>query len=215
MDWRARWLQFRQKVDARGRGERALVAALLLLVAGWFYLANLHDPLIMRLDQSQRQLSTLESRIAAVQARIAAAQMARDHDPAAPLRQRLERVRTEQNQIDAEIVALTGSLVSPEAMTDLLTAVLAQQPGLQLRRLENRPPEALRSGSELAQVYRHGLLIEFEGDFLNALRYLLLLENLPQRFFWDSLQLRQLQWPRATITLELHTLSAQEGFIGA
>jgi MSHA biogenesis protein MshJ len=214
MDLRAQWLKSGQAFDARKRLDRGVIALILLLVLAWAYLVLLHDPLNVRLETAQRQLSATELRMMAVQARVDAATLAQQRDPAEPLRQRLRRVQTEQAQVDAEIAALTGSLVSPEAMTQLLTSVLAQQPGLALLRAENRAPQALRGSEGASQVYRHGLLLEFEGDYLNVLQYLRHLEQLPQRFFWDSLEYQQSDWPRGRVRLELHTLSAQEGFVG-
>ena len=115
-------------------------------------------------------------------------------------------------------------------MTQMLTSVLDSQEGLTLIKVENRPPEALTdalttvsSVGEAAQgavqsigfqVFRHGLILEFQGDYFSTLRYLMFLEAMDESFFWDSFEFEQTEWPEARVRLELHTLSSEEGFVG-
>ncbi|MCP5329436.1 MAG: hypothetical protein H7A07_00635 [Pseudomonadales bacterium] len=119
-------------------------------------------------------------------------------------------------------------------MTQMLISVLDSQEGLTLIRVENRTPEALSNqggqvpaeaqteevlaqGNRLTtgfQVFRHALVLEFQGDFFSTLRYLRFLETMEQSFFWDSIEYEQALWPEARVILELHTLSSEEGFIG-
>ena len=64
------------------------------------------------------------------------------------------------------------------------------------------------------QVYQHGIALEFRGDYFSTLRYLRLLEQLSDSFYWDSITFTQGDWPSATVRLQLHTLSTEEGFLG-
>jgi MSHA biogenesis protein MshJ len=57
-------------------------------------------------------------------------------------------------------------------------------------------------------------VIEFQGDFFSTLKYLRFLEEISGSFFWDSVSFKKVAWPEALVTLEIHTLSASEGFIG-
>jgi MSHA biogenesis protein MshJ len=136
----------------------------------------------------------------------------------------------EQNSVQGDIESLAGNLVSPNGMTQMLTGVLDSQEGLTLVKVENVAPVALTNGLEVAraaasdggdslrsigfQVFRHGLILEFQGDYFSTLRYLLYLEGMEQSFFWDSFEFEQTVWPEAKVRLELHTLSSEEGFIG-
>ena len=69
-------------------------------------------------------------------------------------------------------------------------------------------------GDVAGQVFEHGLVLEFQGDFFNTLKYLRFLEEISGSFFWDSVNFKQVSWPQAVVTLEIHTLSANSGFIG-
>lgn len=57
--------------------------------------------------------------------------------------------------------------------------------------------------------YKHRFLLEFQGDYLSALNYLRALEALPWRLYWDSVTIESAGYPRAHITLKVHTISLQ------
>jgi MSHA biogenesis protein MshJ len=157
-------------------------------------------------------------------------------DPNRFANNRLVVIGREQNQLDGQIAALAGDLVTPNQMTEILTTVLERQSGLELVYFRNEPAAPLRTGvsnagelltetgtlnfddvveDEVAgQVFEHGLVIEFQGDFFSTLTYLRFLEEITGSFFWDSISFSQLDWPNALVSLEIHTLSTDQGFIG-
>jgi MSHA biogenesis protein MshJ len=47
-----------------------------------------------------------------------------------------------------------------------------------------------------------------------TLRYLRTVEDLPRRLFWEGLEYRVQEYPRAIITLKLYSLSGQEEWLG-
>jgi len=200
----------------RGTAEKLLLAVLLigvlLFVFDTFYFAGAsaeRESLQQRIDTSQVLLSTLEQR----------ERIAREtaiQDPNEAIRIRIERAMAEQAALDSDIEALTGNLVTPQSMTRVLTSILESQQGLDLLRVENRAPQPLRVMTDSAgsTVFRHTLMLEMEGDYLSLVSYLLRLENFPEHFFWAQLTFLQTTWPKARVSLELHTLSTAEGFVG-
>ncbi len=228
MNPRLQWQRLAAAFDKRSQAEKAIIAVLVLAVIGWLYLMLAYDPMRAAIADARRQVDTLEARISSVRSRAEAARQASAENPNENARQRLQRLREQQQTVDRRIESMAGNLVSPGAMTGLLTSVLENLPGLDLVRVENRSPEPLRdlqeaatgdgedsaSGITLQQIYRHGLVLEFEGDFFATLRYLRFLEQRSGNFFWDSLELEQTEWPEARVTLEIHTLSTDEGFVG-
>jgi MSHA biogenesis protein MshJ len=217
MTMRAQLNQAARTFNNRGTAEKLVLAVLLigvlLFVFDTFYYSGAaaeRESLQRRIDSSQLLLGTLEQR---EQTALATAIQA----PNEAIRIRIERAMAEQAALDSDIEALTGNLVTPQSMTRVLTSILESQQGLDLLRVENRAPQALRvmtGDSSGSTVFRHTLLLEMEGDFLSLIGYLLRLENFPEHFFWDQLTFRQTTWPRARISLELHTLSTAEGFVG-
>ena len=73
---------------------------------------------------------------------------------------------------------------------------------------------AAAAGDDRPMLYRHGLVLELEGSYLDCLAYLAEVERLPWHIFWGSLELETEQHPRNRITLELYTLSLEEEWIG-
>lgn len=215
----------------RPQAEKVILAVLGLGSALYFYGVLYYEPVREQAASLERQLATVQARMLEQSTRATELQQSGVEDPDAFIRERLAELVAEQDNIQSGIQSLAGNLVSPNGMTQMLTSVLDSQEGLTLIRVENRPPEALTNpvtavtegegdvqGAPLRsigfQVYRHGLILEFQGDYFSTLRYLLFLEEMDESFFWDRFEFEQTLWPQARVILELHTLSSEEGFIG-
>ena len=70
------------------------------------------------------------------------------------------------------------------------------------------------TAENLDNAYRHGLRIEFQGDYLTTLNYLRRLENLKWGFFWDNFEFKVNDYPDSTVAIEIFTLSLQQEWIG-
>ena len=203
--------------ESRSLAERLLISVLIVVALVWgfysFYLTGVND----EREALARQITTTQTRIVTMQQREQQARIAGEEDPNQAVRVRIERAIAEQGRLDGNIEELAGNLVTPNSMTRLLTSMLSAQAGLKLARVENLAPETARavgSDNTAAPVYKHRLIIELEGDYLSLIAYLVRLENFPERFFWDRLTFIQTEWPVARISLQLHTLSTAEGFVG-
>lgn len=64
------------------------------------------------------------------------------------------------------------------------------------------------------QVFKHAVELEFQGDYRSTLRYLKNLENLPWRFYWDGVSYEVIKYPKASITINIYTLSLDKGWMG-
>jgi MSHA biogenesis protein MshJ len=138
-------------------------------------------------------------------------------DPNRPLRARQQELIARLTEVDQAIRARAGDFIQPERMGRLLEELLAAQSGLRLLRLETLKPEPIRLGDDagsVAPVYRHGLLLEFSGDYAATLRFLNSVEAMSWRFFWDRLEYEVVSHPEAKIVLRIHTLSTREAAIG-
>lgn len=210
--------KLREAFDARPQSEKAILAVLFAVVVGWGYLTFVHDPLRLELTVLEQRISSAQSEIVNLQLRQQRAEASSQDDPNRAARERLEELIVEGEAARAQLEALTGSVVTPIAMNRLLTDVLDMHPGLRLSKVENLPPEQIAGNSAAAgtaqSVYSHGLVLEFEGSYLSTLSYLLYLESLSENFYWDALSIVPTEWPAAHVKLELHTLSAEETFVG-
>jgi len=65
-----------------------------------------------------------------------------------------------------------------------------------------------------SSIYKHGMRVEFEGNFNGTVAYLQALESMPWRFYWDNVEYEVLQFPLARVVITVHTLSLDEDWIG-
>ena len=119
------------------------------------------------------------------------------------------------------------SMIPPGEVTKMLEALLAKESGLELQRIVSLMPRNAvgrtraskldaASNSEIQgpEFYRHGFRLELEGGYLATLQYLEAIEDLSWDLSWDRMVYEVKEYPRAAITIELHTLSEEKGWIG-
>lgn len=148
-----------------------------------------------------------------------------DREAASPEAREIEALQAEVNALDERLRAATEGLMPPQRMTHALKELLASESGLQLTSLQSKPPQRQQQPDESADgeerataepaLYRHGFSLRFEGDYLATLRYLRALETLPWRVYCERLQFQSEAYPRASIILDMYTLSLSEDWIGA
>jgi MSHA biogenesis protein MshJ len=209
--------ELRDRYEARPRSEKGIMLAVSLMVIFWLYVVGVSDPLAASITALDQQILTAQVEVAALKARQQEARRASENDPNLFVRERLEELVVAEATARQQLEDINGSVISATTMNRLLSEVLGTHDGLRLVRLENRPAERL-VGNELSEtaqlMYRHGLVLEFEGDYLSLLKYLVYLEGLSENFFWESLSITPGDWPKSAIRMELSALSPEESFVG-
>ena len=76
----------------------------------------------------------------------------------------------------------------------------------------NAPAASLPA--DLPALYRHRVVLRFEGDYAATLAYLRAVEAQPLRVRLDDLEVDATRWPVLSITLQVETLGLGEGWIG-
>jgi len=158
-------------------------------------------------------------------------------DPDAKNLAKLKALRSKIIDVQAELESSTDNLVSPKEMPKVLETVLHKTVGLTLLSLRSLGVTPLvakeetnattksnddnKAGNEtkltadnIDNAYRHGLRIEFKGDYFTTLNYLKNLEELEWGFYWDNFKLSVNEYPDATASIEIFTLSLQQEWIG-
>ena len=67
------------------------------------------------------------------------------------------------------------------------------------------------AGSPL--VYKHGVELVVKGSYADLTQYLMRLEGLPWQMFWGKAELKVEEYPKATLTLTLFTLSLDKTWL--
>lgn len=216
-------------LEARAPRERwlvlAMVAAAIVVLADTLAV----NPLRNETQTARRAAQSLEQQVAALTDRLQALSARLAEDPNQALRAQVNALRQQHGQVDEQLQVLMVGLIQPIQMTEALRDMLAREKGLELVRLENRGTEAVQltaaaaggeakpgaEGQAPARLFRHTMVLEVQGGYLDILRYLKRLEALDWTFYWEGLELNVVQYPKAQVRLTLYTLSVKEGWVGA
>ena len=220
----------------RWLNEQPLRQRALLMLAIGAVCFTLWDAVLMRSsasreEQAESDTKTLEKQVKALELQAEAMLKALASDPNLERRKRKAELERELADLDAGFHERTADLIPPAEMVRVLKELLGPESNLQLVRLESEaasqllaPDEEQGSGSASEgsvdmgsgpiRLFRHGLVLEMTGDYLSVLRYVQAIEQLPWKFFWDSMRYEVQTWPLGKITLRLLSLSSEEGWIG-
>ncbi len=215
-------LKLQTKIDEMSLRERVLLflSLIAVLLVIWSKLAL--DPVSAQRKQLLATMSATQNEIASLEKQTTAILQRSRHDPDEENRAMLAQYRKQVEQLEQQISSAIRGLIKPQEMARALEQVLDRKTGLNMvavrslgtRRLVETDPADADAVTEVAGVYRHGLQLEFEGSYLDALRYMHALQNLEWSFYWDSVDIVMDDYPRARIVITVHTLSLDEGWIG-
>jgi MSHA biogenesis protein MshJ len=107
-------------------------------------------------------------------------------------------------------------LVPAQQMPMVIEKMLAESARLKLLELTSIAPKSLFAGdSEYADLplYQNGVRFVFEGRYVEILSYLEVIEGFPWQLYWRSFDYQVIEYPNATITIELFTLSTTPTFM--
>lgn len=221
------WQNLATKYDALTLRERGIVA-LLIVVA---LLVLWSEVFVSALDRDQvivnQNINSMHSQISSIKQQADAVVHAATVDPDKADQVKLARLQKKLNELDATLKEKLHGLISPTDMVKALEAVLVQQTGLRLLKVQSIKAEPLFAvqedeapGSQPTKpeakvgIYKHGLQIEFSGSYLNTLQYLKALEALPWDFYWDGLTLDVEKYPKSKVVIKVHTISLDKDWIG-
>jgi MSHA biogenesis protein MshJ len=63
------------------------------------------------------------------------------------------------------------------------------------------------------EIFKHGVKITVRGSYLDVLRYLTALENMPTQMFWGEMTFKVESYPDAVVSLTLFTLSLDKTWL--
>lgn len=218
-----------EKIDNLTIRERAAILAGVLAVFYTLWSVFLMQPLENQQKIIKAELQQKQATQVGLNAQVQKIIEDNSKDPNIELENRLQVLKKELNEINANIQVSTAHLVSPKNMAKILETVLFKIGSLSLVSAKGLGANALiEQGKEekaqtndadkvqtedMSNAYRHGLRIEFVGDFMSTLRYLRELEALDWKFFWDSLELNVEEYPKSRVSIEVFTLSLDKNWI--
>ncbi len=214
-----RWSQLLERIDALELRERALLFITVLFGFGMLWQQLLLGPMEMeqkqmlaRIDKLHQEVDTLDREHQAIIARA-------NLDPDAENRTLLARYQGRDAELEGRILESVAGLIEPRQMARVVEQVLEGRRNLTLVSARSLPATPLlelpeEESVEGEGIFRHGLRLRLEGDYLAALDYLRALEALPWALKWDAVEVEMQQYPRALITITVYTLSLEEDWLG-
>ncbi len=146
----------------------------------------------------------------------------------------LEKAQLENAQLKRQMVVLKavldGMQVSTPPIGDLVKGVLKDYPRVTLVSLKTLPVTTLIAGPQVNQVnqtnqvnpgaraspganektiFKHGVDVEIQGNYLDLLAYLKNLEASSKNVFWSDVKLLSQKYPDASLRLTIFILSDQ------
>ena len=217
----ALWRAMSGRFDGLAMRERVFVAVAVLAVLAFLIHTWWLGPQLARRDASARQLSQQRSELEALSQQLVALE-SQAGDPDGALKARLRDLMSRAGETDSRLKEVERSLVAPSAMPKLLQDLIAARKGLRLLALRSLPvthlsepaaraPQATKGEGEKFDsplgIFKHGVEISLQGEYLDLLAYLADIERLPQRLYWSTASLRTDDYPRSTLTVTVYTMS--------
>jgi MSHA biogenesis protein MshJ len=230
------WQQTVLKIDALTLRERVIIFAMVAILLIVLMNAMLIDPQFAKQKRLLLQVQAEQEKIGLIQAEIRQA-LAAQSDPDASGRERLKTLRYEAGQMQTALLDMQKGLVSPDKMTVLLEDIMRRDGKLRMLSLKTLPVSTLaasisgdgntadktagaaavknkaESASATGAVYTHGVEIVIQGGYLEMLDYITRLENMPWQLFWGKAKLNVEEYPKASLTLTLFTLSLDKKWL--
>jgi MSHA biogenesis protein MshJ len=230
------WQTTAAKIDALTLRERVIIFVMIsVLLITTVNIAFL-DPLFASQKALSAQLSADQDQIARIQTEVRSlVQLQGDPDQAN--RERLKALKQQYAKMQGTLLDMQKGLIPPDKMTTLLENILKQDGRLRLLSLKTMPASGLadpvskpgadktaapaaaspakapEATSASGGVYKHGVEIVVQGGYLDMLNYMTALEAMPWQLFWGNAKLSVEEYPKATLTLTLYTLSLDKKWL--
>ncbi|QQO85233.1 MSHA biogenesis protein MshJ [Shewanella algae] len=205
-----------QAFDGLSQRERIMVAGVSLLLLLFLLYLPLESFWLERQSNLQR-LHAGQSSIKLSQQQLELYRQRLAEDPDTPLKARLGQVNRDIAALDQQLDRQMVDMVPASYMPSLLSALLERVQGIQLTGFKSVAPTPLlvvgKADEQQMNLYSHGIVLEFEGDYFAVLKFVQAVENMPDKLYWKRLDYRVSEYPKASVQLELYTLSINEDFI--
>ncbi|MFJ7566544.1 MSHA biogenesis protein MshJ [Herminiimonas sp. NPDC097707] len=214
--------------------ERAIIFAIAMLILVLLINAALLDPQYAKQSKLSQQIKEQQAQIADIQNQIQQRVKAQANDPDYDIRVRMQALRQRAQQMNDALGDVQKGLVPPDRMAALLESVLKKNDKLLLLSLKTLPVKRLNDAVDTDEkpasdalpisladeesdavkgVFKHTVELKVQGSYMDMMAYMKSLENMPWQLFWGNAELTVDEYPKATLTLTLFTLSLDKKWL--
>jgi MSHA biogenesis protein MshJ len=221
------WEQLARRFDALNPRERVMVfAGGVAIIAGLGFVLVIdgalarHKILAGNAEKHRIDLAQLQKQNAELSRLLT-------QDADAEARKRIDDLRRQLGVHDTELRSVEQGLVPPNRMVKVLEDMLSRDSHVRLVKLRTLPvaslmePAGVPADNTAARppvatkslVYKHGMELTVEGNYLDLLEYQARLEKLPWRMFFARTSVNAVDYPRVLMTITLYTLSLEKAWL--
>ena len=220
------WKQFASLIDERTIRERVLILVTASVVVLMLIQSLLLGPVLAERRRLGQETRNDQAETGKMSVQVQALIRDKAADPDVALKAKLAELGARQAEVQRQIDAQSAELVPPQKMAAVLEKILANNPRLQLIEVKTLPRVSISIEKQAApgeqgrepkaaaadekspnEIYRHGVEVTMRGSYLDLLAYLMQIESLPVRMFWDKLSLSVTVYPSVTMRLVVYTIS--------
>jgi len=202
------------------------------LVAVFFIIFYLFiDAQMINIKKSSQQMIRLQSSNQTLKISVLEMQSALQRDPNEETINKIAQFEAKLAKIDTKLLTLTSDLISPVQMRYALLDLLKLKKGVSLLSFEllgAQPlldkPESSTADDKISSVpetnhsqlnlYRHGIKLKLSGSYFDLRDYLLQLEKLSWKFFWQDFNFKLTEYPQSELEIEMYSLGTKKEFVG-
>lgn len=204
MDDKIKWLiaQY-QGLDKKSQ-LIALAVCLLLVTLLWYAIA--WSPLMTSRSVIDRDVAAINTQAKTFDDEMAVVSATLANDPDAVIKEKQAILQADLKTLSEQLAIYDSELVSAPQMLSKLRTLVSDEHDLVLLSLDSVSGGPLLTEQQGHHLIRQGVKIELEGNFYAILTYLRAIEGLKWRLFWDKIDYKVTQYPKAHVTLQLYSI---------
>lgn len=232
------WVNTTAKFEALNQRERWLVFGAVLVVVYAILNTLLLDPVLTHKKTLTNTIMADQAQIDTLNQQLSQYSQQAITDPDTQNKQHIAALQLNLQNLERQLSDLQTTLVSPEQIPELLRSLLQKNGNLKLIALNTLPTTGLLESTHAekensaqmasiqptpttqtlsepytAPVFKHGVEITLEGNYLDLLAYVSALEKTPWHVLWSKASLNAADaqpmplWPTNRLKLTVYTLS--------
>ena len=203
---------WRHRFESRSMRERILIAVTFLTAVWGVWLLTLGGSVMDYTVEVETDVNRLASQLRqTTDQRRANIQRWPEHLALIAERDSLEAVVESR---DEDINDILGNTIGPQAVRELVAAVVKQHSGIQLVEMKNLPAEEIVLDGEASGLFRHPLQLTISGGYADVTSYVRALEQFPRRLNWRQMTYVVDEYPKARVVFVFESLSRHKAWIG-
>lgn len=208
--------QLSDKFSALEKREKQLILwvsfGLIVYLFFWFGIS----PALDGMSGADKTLTRKESEYKALVIQRDAIQQALTVDYTQRMQQELDSARKALLDVDNALLSLNEGFVAADRMPELLMTLLNEENNVRLVNFNVEPTQIIRFGngeSQSTSFYRHNMRLIIEGSYFDLRSYLARLQAAPEKVIVTDFAYNVDEYPNASLTLGLATVSNNATFI--